>query len=56
MDLQLSIYQILNTTDYRSGLQNGYFILEAEVLPSIGYLLSSGFYEIEYLTYDVITL
>jgi hypothetical protein len=45
------VYQILNVVDYRSGLQNGFFTLEAEMLPSIGYLLSHGFYELDYYTY-----
>jgi hypothetical protein len=41
----------LNTTQYRSGLQNGYFTLEASVLPSQQYFLDQGFYELEYSTY-----
>jgi len=48
------VYQILNTTAYRSGLQSGYFTLESELLPSVGYMLSRGFYEIEYTTYCTI--
>jgi hypothetical protein len=46
-----AIYQVLNTTQYRSGLQNGYFTLEASVLPSQQYFLDQGFYELEYSTY-----
>jgi len=44
-------YQVLNTTQYRSGLQNGYFTLEAGVLPGQQYFLDQGFYELEYSTY-----
>jgi len=45
------IYQVLNTTAYRSGLQNGFFTLEASVLPGQQYFLDQGFYELEYSTY-----
>lgn len=45
------VYQILDTTEYRSGLQNGFFTLEAKELPSQGYFLSQGFYELQYSTY-----
>lgn len=45
------VYQVLNTTDYRSGLQNGFFTLESSLLPSVGYLLGQGFYQLEYATY-----
>jgi hypothetical protein len=45
------IYQVLDTTEYRSGLQNGFFTLESALLPGVGYLLSQGFYELEYATY-----
>lgn len=45
------IYQILNTIDYRSGLQNGYFTLEAVNMPGVGYVLPSGFYHLDYHTY-----
>lgn len=44
-------YQVLNTTAYRSGLQNGFFTLEGGVLPSQAYFLDKGFYEVEYSTY-----
>lgn len=47
-------YQILNTTDYRSGLQNGYFTLEKELYPQQPFLLNKGFYELEYSTYAAI--
>jgi hypothetical protein len=45
------IYQVLDTTAYRSGLQNGYFTLEAASLPGQAYFLDQGFYELEYSTY-----
>lgn len=45
------IYQVLDTTAYRSGLQNGYFTLEVGDLPSQAYFLDQGFYELEYATY-----
>ncbi len=45
------IYQVLNTTAYRSGLQNGFFTLEGGVLPGQAYFLDKGFYEVEYSTY-----
>lgn len=44
-------YQIVNTTEFRSGLQNGFFTFEVSYLPSQGYLLSKGFYELEYNSY-----
>ena len=45
------IYQVLDTTQYRSGLQNGFFTLEAADLPGQAYFLNSGFYEFDYSTY-----
>jgi hypothetical protein len=45
------IYQVLDTTAYRSGLQNGYFTLEVGDLPGQAYFLDQGFYEVEYATY-----
>ena len=45
------IYQVLDTTAYRSGLQNGFFTLEAASLPGQQYFLDQGFYEVEYATY-----
>jgi len=44
-------YQIVNVNSYRSGLQNGLFTLETSLLPSQPYLLTSGFYELEYSIY-----
>ena len=48
------IYQVLNTTSYRSGLQNGYFTLEAGDLPGQAYFVDKGFYELDYSTYAAI--
>lgn len=48
------IYQILNVNDYRSGLQNGFFTFESNILPSQPYFLSQGFYELSYATYTSI--
>jgi hypothetical protein len=44
-------YQVLDTTSYRSGLQNGFFTLEVKDLPGQAYFLDQGFYELEYSTY-----
>lgn len=49
-------YQIVKTTDYRSGLQNGFFTFEVNKLPSQAYYLSSGFYELKYSTYTKIKM
>lgn len=49
-------YKILNTTSYRSGLQNGFFVLEKNNLPGEPYYLTSGTYEFEYQTYIKIKL
>lgn len=49
-------YEILNTTQYRTGLQNGFFTFEASVMPGTPYLLSHGFYELDYSTYTSIQL
>jgi hypothetical protein len=49
-------YQILNTTDYRSGLQNGFFTFEIKDSPGQPYLLGQGFYELEYSTYTRIKM
>src|SRR6185295_13034056 len=50
------VYQVLNTTAYRSGLQNGYFTFEAALLPSQAYFLDHGPYELEYFTYTGIPI
>lgn len=50
------VYQVLNVSAYRSGLQNGFFTLEAGVLPSQAYFMHSGFYELDYASYDRIKL
>jgi hypothetical protein len=44
-------YEILNTTDYRNGLQNGYFTFEYKGLPGQPYVLKEGLYELDYYTY-----
>jgi hypothetical protein len=45
------VYQVLDVTEYRSGLQNGFFTLEASLMPGQAYFLSKGFYEFDYATY-----
>jgi hypothetical protein len=45
------VYQVINVTAYRSGLQNGYFTFETNILPTQAYFLSQGFYELSYYTY-----
>lgn len=44
-------YEILNTTDFRSGLQNGFFTFEHKSLPGEPYALKDGLYELDYYTY-----
>ena len=44
-------YEILNTTDFRSGLQNGFFTFEYAALPGDPYNLTQGLYEFDYYTY-----
>jgi hypothetical protein len=45
------IYQILNVSQYRSGLQNGFFTFEQGNSPGQPYYLNQGFYELDYSTY-----
>lgn len=45
------IYQVLDTTQYRSGLQNGFFTLEVSELPSQAWFLDKGYYLFDYSTY-----
>jgi len=45
------VYQLLDTTAYRSGLQNGFFTLENSEMPGQAYFLSQGLYQLEYATY-----
>ena len=45
------VYKVLNTSTYRSGLQNGFFVFEAAGLPGERYFLPSGTYEFDYSTY-----
>lgn len=44
-------YQILKVSDYRSGLQNGFFTFEYGDQPGQPYYLNQGFYELDYFTY-----
>ena len=55
-DFTGGVYQVLDTTEYRSGLQNGFFTLEASLMPGQAYFLSSGFYQFDYSTYTQIKL
>lgn len=50
------IYNVLNTTQYRSGLQNGFFTIEEGTSPGLPYLLSNGTYQFDYSTYTRIKL
>ncbi len=50
------IYQVLNVTDYRSGLQNGFFTFELDGYAGQPYMLSHGFYELDYSTYANIVI
>lgn len=50
-------YLIIKTSDYRSGLQNGFFTFEAsKLLPGQAYYLSTGYYEFDYSTYTKIRM
>jgi hypothetical protein len=42
-------FQVLNTTDYRSGLQNGFFTFETT--PGQPWYLNNGTYQLNYATY-----
>lgn len=44
-------YEILDTTTFRSGLQNGFFSFEHAYLPGEIFVLSQGWYELDYYTY-----
>jgi hypothetical protein len=55
-DFTNGIYQVLNTTEYRSGLQNGFFTLEIDTMPGQPWFLDKGFYEFDYSTYLSIKL
>jgi hypothetical protein len=44
-------YEILNTTSYRSGLQNGFFTFEDGYQPGTAYNLVQGLYEFDYYSY-----
>ena len=45
------VYSIIKSTDYRSGLQNGFFYFEPSKFPGQPYYLKKGFYEFDYNTY-----
>ncbi len=55
-DFNDGVYQILNVSAFRSGMQNGFFVLEELTSPGQPYFLNSGFYELEYFTYVSIKL
>ena len=44
-------YEILNTTTYRNGLQNGFFTFEIGSVPREPYRLTEGWYELDYYSY-----
>lgn len=44
-------YSILNISDYRSGLQNGFFMLQQNILVADPYFLEKGWYEFDYYSY-----
>lgn len=44
-------YEVLNVTDFRTGLQNGFFTFEKNLETGEPYLLERGWYEFEYNTY-----
>ncbi len=44
-------YQVLNTSSFRSGFQNGFFLLETADQPGVPYLLKQGTYEFDFYTY-----
>lgn len=48
------VYQILNVQAARSGLQNGFFTLEASLMPGQPYFLNNATYELDYATYATI--
>lgn len=45
------LYQILNVSDSRSGLQNGFFTFEEKNIPGKPYKLVKGSYDFDYSTY-----
>jgi len=47
-------YKVLNVTDYRTGFQNGFFVLEQTQFVGEPYFLNVGYYEFEYSTYTTI--
>lgn len=49
-------YQVLNITDYRTGLQNGYFVFQQDFLVGSAYFLSHGWYEFDYNSYMIVKM
>lgn len=45
------VYQVLNATAFRSGFQNGFFVLEEDGYAGQPYNLQQGLYELDYYTY-----
>lgn len=45
------VYQLLNTSNYNSGFQNGFFVFEVAGQPGTPYPLSPGLYAFDYYTY-----
>ena len=41
-------YKVLNVIDYRTGFQNGFFVLEQSKSVGQPYFLNQGYYEFEY--------
>lgn len=50
------VYQILNASTFRSGFQNGFFLLEQDGYPGQPYNLKQGSYEFDFYTYLSIKL
>lgn len=44
-------YQVLNTTTFRNGFQNGLFVLEVAGQPGVPYPLTQGIYEFDFFSY-----
>lgn len=49
-------YQVLNSSTFRSGFQNGFFLLEDGYAPTTPYALKQGVYEFDFYTYLSIKL
>lgn len=44
-------YQVLNSSTYRNGFQNGYFVFEKAGKPGVPYPVNQGTYEFDFYTY-----